>query len=472
MPTEYRRGRNSRPQGHNSKWRSKGPSGVQSPQWPTVITGALSLEQMKAYQVIYRIKELTAMIRSNQVLPQGSNARSPSPPPVYDDHGRRTNTREQRYKRRLIDERTKLVDIAYNVVPDYQPPEDYKKPTRLQDKYIIPVNDYPDINFVGLLLGPRGNTLRQLQEQSGCKIAIRGRGSVKEGKNAADLPKGATNFEDPLHCLIIADSEEKLEKGLKACEGIVIKAVTSPEGQNDLKRGQLRELAELNGTLREDSRPCSLCGQHGHKRYDCPNREATIPHITCRRCGQVGHITRDCTVPSHSLANLNSMDHNGSYANKRRALHSGQYVNRPNVLSNERDGLNTYSEQDRASRKGLSRFESAGAKNQITTNGIISNGGSESMPTDISNLNDANKYIIYDERVKERPVVGPPGLEQITVTSGKSDSLNDYEREGSITIGSEKSVTLQAPPGLNLTNESDDCEELEEPPQLEGPPGL
>jgi len=32
--------------------------------------------------------------------------------------------------------------------------------TRVSDKVLIPQEEYPDINFVGLLIGPRGNTLK------------------------------------------------------------------------------------------------------------------------------------------------------------------------------------------------------------------------------------------------------------------------------------------------------------------------
>ncbi|CUS25134.1 LAQU0S28e00232g1_1 [Lachancea quebecensis] len=262
---------------------------------PTRITGALTQEQIVAYQVMFRIQEITSKLRMNVLNPPAKRSRSPSPPPVYDARGRRTNTREQRYKRKLEEERHRLVEIALKMIPHFVAPDDYKRPTKFQDKYYIPIQKYPEINFMGLLLGPRGNTLRKLQEESGCKIAIRGQGSVKEGKNASELPKGAMNFEEPLHCIISAESEEKIQKGIKACEGVVIRAVTSPEGQNELKRGQLRELAELNGTLREDSRPCPICGLRGHKRFECPNRTTFTQQIVCQRCYQSGHATRDCT---------------------------------------------------------------------------------------------------------------------------------------------------------------------------------
>lgn len=41
-------------------------------------------------------------------------------------------------------------------------------------------------------------------------------------------------------------------------------AASTPEGQNDHKRNQLRELASLNGTLRDDENQlCQNCGEKG-----------------------------------------------------------------------------------------------------------------------------------------------------------------------------------------------------------------
>ena len=41
------------------------------------------------------------------------------------------------------------------------------------DKVWIPQGDYPHLNFVGLLIGPRGNTLKAMEAESGAKIIIR-----------------------------------------------------------------------------------------------------------------------------------------------------------------------------------------------------------------------------------------------------------------------------------------------------------
>lgn len=39
----------------------------------------------------------------------------------------------------------------------------------------MPVNDYPGYNFVGLIIGPRGNTQKAMEKETGCRIVIRGK---------------------------------------------------------------------------------------------------------------------------------------------------------------------------------------------------------------------------------------------------------------------------------------------------------
>lgn len=40
----------------------------------------------------------------------------------------------------------------------YRPPQ-----TKISEKVLIPQEEYPDINFVGLIIGPRGNTLKGME---------------------------------------------------------------------------------------------------------------------------------------------------------------------------------------------------------------------------------------------------------------------------------------------------------------------
>ncbi|KAB5575641.1 hypothetical protein GE09DRAFT_990974 [Coniochaeta sp. 2T2.1] len=260
---------------------------------PTAIVANMTSEQLEAYTLHLRIEEITQKLKIDDVVPADGD-RSPSPPPQYDNHGRRVNTREYRYRKRLEDERHKLIEKAMKTIPNYHPPQDYRRPTKTQEKVYVPVNDYPEINFIGLLIGPRGNTLKKMETESGAKIAIRGKGSVKEGKGRSDAAH-SSNQEEDLHCLIMADTEDKVNKAKKLIHNVIETAASIPEGQNELKRNQLRELAALNGTLRDDeNQACQNCGQIGHRKYDCPEKQNYTANIICRVCGNAGHMARDC----------------------------------------------------------------------------------------------------------------------------------------------------------------------------------
>jgi splicing factor 1 len=68
-----------------------------------------------------------------------------------------------------------------------------------------------------------------------------------------------------------------------------------PEGQNELKRQQLRELASLNGTLRDDENQiCANCGATGHRKWECPDQENFTVNLVCKICQGKGHSARDC----------------------------------------------------------------------------------------------------------------------------------------------------------------------------------
>lgn len=113
---------------------------------PTAIMANMTSEQLEAYTLHLRIEEISQKLRIDDVVPADGD-RSPSPPPQYDNFGRRVNTREYRYRKRLEDERHKLIEKAMKVIPNYHPPQDYRRPTKTQEKVYVPVNDYPEINF-------------------------------------------------------------------------------------------------------------------------------------------------------------------------------------------------------------------------------------------------------------------------------------------------------------------------------------
>ena len=178
-----------------------------------------------------------------------TEARSPSPPPTYDNTGKRTNTREIRMKQKLVREKNSLIERAMSLNPQFKPPADYRpEPKKLTKKIYVPIKKHPEYNFIGLIIGPRGNTQKKMERETGAKIAIRGKGSVKPGKGRKD-GKPNPGEEDELHVLITADTNDQLEK---AADMVLKLLVPVEEGKNDLKREQLRELARIHGTLRDD----------------------------------------------------------------------------------------------------------------------------------------------------------------------------------------------------------------------------
>lgn len=59
-----------------------------------------------------------------------------------------------------------------------------------------------------------------MEAESGAKIAIRGKGSVKEGKGRSD-PSANSSLEEDLHCLVMADTEDKVRHAIKLIESII-----------------------------------------------------------------------------------------------------------------------------------------------------------------------------------------------------------------------------------------------------------
>ncbi|KAJ7056606.1 hypothetical protein C8F01DRAFT_1372599 [Mycena amicta] len=262
------------PRKRRSRW---GDASTEIPGLPTAISATgVSQTQLDNYAIHLRLEEINRKLRLNDYIPP-ERERSPSPPPTYDAQGRRSNTREVRYRKKLEDERIRLVDKAMKNDPNFRPPVEYhqqKRSQRPSERVYIPVKEFPEINFFGLLVGPRGNSLKKMEREN----------------------QYADDAEEDLHCLVMAETPEKVTACVRMINRVIETATSTPEGQNDHKRNQLRELAALNGTLRDDENQiCKNCGGVGHRQYDCPEQKNFTANIVCRVCGSAGHMARDCT---------------------------------------------------------------------------------------------------------------------------------------------------------------------------------
>ena len=94
-----------------------------------------------------------------------------------------------------------------------------------------------------------------MERDTGAKIIIRGKGSVKEGKVGLKNGHPLPGEDEPLHAYVTATNLEAVRKAVERIKDVIKEGVDIPEGQNDLRKNQLRELALLNGTLREGEVP-------------------------------------------------------------------------------------------------------------------------------------------------------------------------------------------------------------------------
>lgn len=252
-----------------------------------VAASVISIEELQIIQFRMRMQELTDKIETVEAdaarISNDPN-RSPSPPPEYDKVGNRTNTRAQRMRTEYEKQRGEIMDEVVKLNPILKA---IQPKAHCQVKIYFPIKDYPGYNFLGLIIGPRGSTHRQLEQQTHCKIVIRGRGTGREGKSNYEL---IAQDDDP-HVMITGDNEDDVAEAER-----IINELLQPldDDKNIHKQKQMKQLAELNG-LHEMNARCPYCGMTGHDQFKCPNRPSREKRVAVRGSGvrQSGHPMRD-----------------------------------------------------------------------------------------------------------------------------------------------------------------------------------
>ena len=86
-----------------------------------------------------------------------------------------------------------------------------------------------------------------MESETGAKIKICGKGSVKECKDGQKDREPLSGEDEPLHAFVTSTNAEAVKKAVDKIRNIIKEAVDVPLGQNDLKLHQLQELALLKG---------------------------------------------------------------------------------------------------------------------------------------------------------------------------------------------------------------------------------
>ncbi|XP_022102642.1 KH domain-containing, RNA-binding, signal transduction-associated protein 2-like [Acanthaster planci] len=129
------------------------------------------------------------------------------------------------------------------------------KPVKLEVRVRIPAEEHPTFNFVGKLLGPKGHTLKRLQDTTRTRMSILGKGSQRDKKKEEDLRvEGAeknAHLNEELHVLVevfatASEAYNRLAHSL--CE---LRKYLIPDPNDEIRQSQLQELAILNGSYTE-----------------------------------------------------------------------------------------------------------------------------------------------------------------------------------------------------------------------------
>ncbi|XP_043714200.1 splicing factor-like protein 1 [Telopea speciosissima] len=265
------------------------------------VTGADSDPEIQELKM--KLLETNRKLQESEIhYDRPKEERSPSPPSVYDKLGIRMNSRDISYREKLIQDRQAIILKLIQKNPMFKPPSDFK-PSKLYKKIYIPLREYPGHNFVGLIIGPRGNTQKRMEKETGARIVIRGKGSILK-KRAHQKPDPSDN--DDLHVLVEADNQISLDAAVKMVEKLL-----NPVGEriNKHKLAQLKELAVLKGMLRDESL-CRKCGERGRKQYAFPSQKSTFEIDLCDICRGSSHPATNCALAASTpVSNIDHQHH-------------------------------------------------------------------------------------------------------------------------------------------------------------------
>ncbi|XP_050420640.1 KH domain-containing, RNA-binding, signal transduction-associated protein 2-like [Adelges cooleyi] len=125
------------------------------------------------------------------------------------------------------------------------------KPIRLTAKIMVPAKEFPRFNFVGKLLGPKGNSLKRLQEDTMTKMAILGKGSMrnkeKEDEMRSSLNPKFSHLADELHVQVTAYAPPAEAYARLAYALAELRKFLIPDHNDQIAQEQAREMQQFGG---------------------------------------------------------------------------------------------------------------------------------------------------------------------------------------------------------------------------------
>ncbi|KAI1711082.1 KH domain-containing protein [Ditylenchus destructor] len=150
--------------------------------------------------------------------------------------------------RRLLT--TEVSKLENNIDPEWLE-VDINKPIKVTKKILIPSFRHPKFNFVGKVLGPKGQTLQNIAKQFKCHVYILGRGSTRDRAKEQELLQSGdpqfAHYGGPLHVKVETTAPPAVAYGRVAgvlevlsqllvkdtvIDGITTAPEDKPEGEN------------------------------------------------------------------------------------------------------------------------------------------------------------------------------------------------------------------------------------------------
>ncbi|KAK6188414.1 hypothetical protein SNE40_004591 [Patella caerulea] len=125
----------------------------------------------------------------------------------------------------------------------------HDKPQSVKIQIRIPIKEHPKFNFVGKLLGPKGVTLRRLQEETGTKMSILGRGSMRDKAKEEECRKEGGKFAhltQDLHLMVEVFAEAVEGYGRLTHALTELKKFMVPDFNDDIRAQQFEQMGYMN----------------------------------------------------------------------------------------------------------------------------------------------------------------------------------------------------------------------------------
>ncbi|XP_015363500.1 PREDICTED: KH domain-containing, RNA-binding, signal transduction-associated protein 3-like isoform X2 [Diuraphis noxia] len=191
------------------------------------------------------------------------------------------------------------------------------KPIKVSIRVAVPVRDHPKFNFVGKLLGPKGNSLKRLQEDTITKMAILGRGSMRDRNKEEKLRNSGdpkfSHLRDDLHVEITAFAPPAEAHARIAYALTEVRRFLVPDYNDEIRQEQMWEMQILQKGSGDATD--SETGESGSSSHSVDDNRQNYSAV---------HSAGDCSPVHTKHSNFNTNQTIINVSGRKRPLLSGE----------------------------------------------------------------------------------------------------------------------------------------------------